>query len=112
MSRGKLSLMTSKTNRRGVGPLPPSFAVPGGIPTVSLDVPVTAAFLLLFVIGGAFHFTMHEKNGKRGHKFHLSAVVFDFCLVRVITCAMRIVWAFSPDNNGIIVAALIFENAG
>lgn len=38
--------------------------------------------------------------------------MFDFCLVRTITYILRIAWAFRPDSNGIVLAALIFENAG
>lgn len=37
--------------------------------------------------------------------------MFDFCLVRTITCILRIAWTFRPDSNGIVLAALIFENA-
>ena len=95
-----------------VGPFSPEAAILGGIPTKDLDVPVTAVFLVLFLIGAVTHFTIHEINGKRGHKFHLSDMVFDFCMVRTVTCTMRIVWAFRPKNNSIVLAAEIFENAG
>ena len=95
-----------------VGPFSPEAAILGGIPTKGLDVPVTAIFLVLFLIGAVTHFAIHEINGKRGHKFHLSDMVFDFCMVRTVTCTMRIVWAFRPKNNSIVLAAEIFENAG
>lgn len=100
------------SNKKTVGPFTPQDAILGGIPTSSLDVPITAVFLVLFLIGAASHFFIHEFNGKRGHKFHLSDAVFDFCMVRTVTCTMRIVWAFRPDNNSVVLAALIFENAG
>jgi hypothetical protein len=96
----------------GKGPFTPVAAFPGGIPRTKVDVPITAVFLVLFIMGAATHFTIHELNGKRGHKFHLSDAVFDFCMVRTVTCTMRIVWAFRPTNNSIQLAALIFENAG
>jgi hypothetical protein len=94
------------------GPFAPEEAILGGIPTPDLDVPVTAVFLILFILGAATHLTLHELNGKRGHKFHLSDLVFDFCMVRVVSCTMRIVWSFRLDNFSIVLAALIFENAG
>ncbi|KAF4632141.1 hypothetical protein G7Y89_g5987 [Cudoniella acicularis] len=94
------------------GPFAPPTEFLGGVPTTTLDVPITAVFLVLFIIGAATHFITHELNGKRGHKFHLSDMVFDFCMVRTVTTTMRIVWAFRPNNTSIVLAALIFENAG
>ncbi|RDW79573.1 hypothetical protein BP6252_04211 [Coleophoma cylindrospora] len=94
------------------GPFSPETALLGGVPTIKLDVPITAVFLILFFAGAVSHFVRHELNGKQGHKFHLSDLAFDFCMVRTVTCTMRIVWATRPTNNSIIVAALIFENAG
>jgi hypothetical protein len=94
------------------GPFTPGDAILGGIPTPGLDVPITVVFLILFITGATTHFTIHELNGKRGHKFHISDMVFDFCMVRTVTCTMRIVWAFRTSNNSIVLAALIFENAG
>jgi len=94
------------------GPFTPVEAILGGIPTVRLDVPITAVSLVLFLVGAATHFIRHELNGKLGHKFHLSDMIFDFCMVRTVTCTMRIVWAFRASNNSVVLAALIFENAG
>ncbi|TGO89207.1 hypothetical protein BPOR_0120g00150 [Botrytis porri] len=95
-----------------VGPFSPVAAVLGGIPNKNVDVPITVVFLILFIVGAASHFIRHEINSKRGHKFVISDMIFDFCMVRNVTCIMRIVWAFRPENNSIVVAALIFENAG
>ncbi|KAE8452497.1 hypothetical protein EG329_000400 [Mollisiaceae sp. DMI_Dod_QoI] len=100
------------SDNNSVGPFAPQGAILGGIPTTSLDLPVTVVFLALFLIGAATHFTIHELNGKRGHKFHLSDAVFDFCMVRTVTCVMRIVWIYRPENNSVVLSALIFENAG
>ncbi|KUJ15365.1 uncharacterized protein LY89DRAFT_619257 [Mollisia scopiformis] len=100
------------SGKKAVGPFAPQEAILGGIPTTSLDLPLSAVFLVLFLIGAATHFSIHEYNGKRSHKFHLSDAVFDFCMVRTVTMTMRIVWAFRPSNNSVVLAALIFENAG
>jgi len=74
----------------------PPDALLGGIPTVTLDVPITAIFLVLFLLGAATHMTIYNKNSKRGHKFILSDLLFNFCMVRAATTTMRIVWAFKP----------------
>ncbi|KAH6673079.1 hypothetical protein B0J14DRAFT_481969 [Halenospora varia] len=103
-----ISMMPKPTK----GPFAPPTEFLGGVPTKNLDVPITAVFLVLFLTGAATHFITHELNGKRGHKFHLSDMVFDFCMVRTVTTTMRIVWAFRPNNTSIVLAALIFENAG
>jgi hypothetical protein len=98
--------------KTGKGPFLPDNSILGGVPTVGIDVPITAVFFVMFITGATTHFTIHQLNGKRGHKFHLSDAVFDFCMVRNITCIMRIVWATHPNNPSIALAAPIFENAG
>ncbi|RDW64619.1 hypothetical protein BP6252_10270 [Coleophoma cylindrospora] len=98
--------------QRAEGPIAPTTAILGGVPTMQVDVPITAICLIFFVFGAITHLRLHRLNSKRGHKFHLSDMVFDFCMVRNITCVMRLAWATQPTNNSIIVAALIFENAG
>jgi hypothetical protein len=55
---------------------------------------------------------LFQKNRKRGHKFLISAILFGFCMARVVTCIMRIVWATKQHNVKIAIAAQIFNNAG
>ncbi|PHH81289.1 hypothetical protein CDD82_1120 [Ophiocordyceps australis] len=83
----------------------------GGIPMPNLDVPLSILFLLLFGFGAYFHITTYKANSKRGHKFLLSSLMFDFCMVRVTTFVFRILWAFVP-LPGIILVASIFQNGG
>ncbi|CAL3964782.1 unnamed protein product [Diplocarpon coronariae] len=68
-------------------------------------------FSCVFLSGGASHFYTHEINHKMKHKFHISALMFDFCLVRTINCVLRIVWAFRSDIYNLILSDLIFQNA-
>ncbi|KAM3498120.1 hypothetical protein MY10362_008549 [Beauveria mimosiformis] len=84
---------------------------PGGIPTPEDDVFITAVFLILFGLGAFTHISIFRANSKRGHKFLLSDLMFDFCMVRVMTCIFRIVWAFSSPR-GVVLAATIFQNGG
>ncbi|KAM3427381.1 hypothetical protein NHJ13734_009004 [Beauveria thailandica] len=84
---------------------------PGGIPTPEDDVLITAVFLVFFGLGAFTHISIFRANAKRGHKFLLSDLMFDFCMVRVMTCIFRIVWAFSSPR-GVVLAATIFQNGG
>ncbi|KAI6785411.1 uncharacterized protein J7T54_007053 [Emericellopsis cladophorae] len=88
------------------------FAQHGGIPTVKVDVPICAVFLACFLAGAILNMTIWKRNGRRGHKFLLSAVVFYFCFARMVACILRIVWATRPDNVRISIAAGILFNAG
>ncbi|KAL2066369.1 hypothetical protein VTL71DRAFT_2440 [Oculimacula yallundae] len=93
-------------------PYPPPVANLGGIPTKNLDDPITAVFLFLFVLGAAAHMTILQVNMRRGHKFIISALLFGFCMARITTCTMRLVFISYPHNVSIAIAAQIFVAAG
>ena len=117
-------------------PYPPQNAAFGGLPTVDLDVPITAVFMFLFILGAISHMTIFQVNKRRGHKFILSGMMFGFCMARITTCVMRIVWvrniqkiytsttarecgytdfgfqATRPTNIRVAMAAQIFVAAG
>jgi hypothetical protein len=48
----------------------------GGAPDKSVDVPVSAVLLAMFIGAAAIHMTILQKNNKRGHKFLFSGVMF------------------------------------
>jgi hypothetical protein len=83
----------------------------GGDPNTGVDLPLTIVFLILFLIGAFTHISIYRANAKRGHKFLLSDLIFDFCMVRSVTCIFRIVWVF-VKLRGVILAALIFQFGG
>jgi hypothetical protein len=93
-------------------PYPPQVATVGGLPTVDQDVPPTAVFLFLYIGGAVANMTIFQRNNRKGHKFIKSAAMFGFCMSRIVTCIMRIVWATRPTNARIAIAAQIFTNAG
>lgn len=68
-------------------------------------------FLVLFILGAITHISIHLSNAKRGHKFLLSDLLFDFCMVRVVTCILRIIWTFIRAP-GVALAANLFQNGG
>lgn len=90
---------------------PAAGGFPGGTPVAGVDLPLTVIFLVMFAVGAYTHITLFRNNGKRGHKFLLSDLVFDFCMVRTLTCIFRIIWTFVAPR-GVILAAQIFENGG
>ncbi|KAF9878391.1 hypothetical protein CkaCkLH20_03883 [Colletotrichum karsti] len=50
---------------------------------------------------------IYRANAKRGHKFLLSDLMFDFCMVRNVTCIMRIIWAFEKARVVILIALIV-----
>tara|TARA_R110002060_G_scaffold9136_2_gene13635 strand:- start:61 stop:1344 length:1284 start_codon:yes stop_codon:yes gene_type:complete len=84
----------------------------GGLPMKHIDDPITAVFLFLFVLGAIAHMTILIVNLKRGHKFIISGLLFGFCMARITTCTMRLVFASYARNVHIAIAAQIFVAAG
>lgn len=93
-------------------PYAPQFAQLGGIPTTTVDVPICGVLIAIFLTGAVLNMTRWKRNGKRGHNFLLSAVVFYFCFARIVASILRIAWATRPDNIRISIAASILFNAG
>ncbi|KAF9874389.1 hypothetical protein CkaCkLH20_07952 [Colletotrichum karsti] len=77
-------------------PDPANASFPGGVPTKNLDLPLTVMFMLMFMLGAYVHISIYRRNAKRGHKFLISDIIFDFCVVLV---------ALITENGG---AALLF----
>ncbi|CAG8934486.1 unnamed protein product [Penicillium salamii] len=94
------------------GPYMSKTAGMGLRPTVSLDVPICAVFLALFLAGAVCHMTLFRRNLARGHKFIPSAMTFGFCMSRIVANALRIAWACHGSNISLAIAAQIFVAAG
>ncbi|KAK6819716.1 hypothetical protein PG987_016199 [Apiospora arundinis] len=93
-------------------PYPPTTAILGGVPTPSVDDPISAVLMVLFLAAAAAHQIIFQKNKKRGHLFVFSAMMFAFSLIRAIALLMRIVWASNSRNVQIAMAANILTMAG
>ncbi|KAK0255793.1 39S ribosomal protein L16, mitochondrial [Friedmanniomyces endolithicus] len=104
--------MTSLSSFPKGPPYASTTATVGGVPTKTLDVPVTAVFLFLYVCLAATNATIFRLNRRKHHKFIISALLGGFCNVRTITCSLRIVWAFNLDNVSLVIAAEILLLAG
>ncbi|EPE28363.1 hypothetical protein GLAREA_09483 [Glarea lozoyensis ATCC 20868] len=99
-------------NKSSGPPYPPNSALLGGLPVKSIDDPITAVFLALFVLCAVGHMSTFVINKKHGRLFPLSALCFGFCMARIVTCTMRIVWTSYSSNVRIAIAAQIFVQAG
>ncbi|ESZ91343.1 hypothetical protein SBOR_8284 [Sclerotinia borealis F-4128] len=93
-------------------PYPPENASLGLTPTNNVDTPISAIFMILFLLAAIIHMSILKINFRRGQKFIMSGMAFGFSCSRVITCIMRIVWASYPTNIKIALAAQIFVAVG
>ncbi|KAI9372204.1 hypothetical protein BJX61DRAFT_508155 [Aspergillus egyptiacus] len=103
--------MPASLQKRG-GPYASNAAGLGGLPGNIPDTPVCAVFLALYISFAVINMTIFQKNRRRNHKFVSSAMLFGFCMARITTLVLRIVWANRQRNVRIAIAANIFVNAG
>ncbi|KAE8167462.1 hypothetical protein BDV40DRAFT_312728 [Aspergillus tamarii] len=94
------------------GPYASTTAGMGGLPTIIPDVPICSVFLVLYISFAATNMTILQKNRRRTHKFLMSGMLFGFCMARITTLVLRIVWANRQRNVRLAIAANIFVNAG
>ncbi|KAF2083221.1 hypothetical protein K490DRAFT_52213, partial [Saccharata proteae CBS 121410] len=93
-------------------PYPPQTWSLGGRLEEKVDIPISAVFLALFMVGAAGHMTIFQRNKRRGHKFMLSLLMFGFCMCRIVTMTLRIASSTRPKNIRLSIAAGIFVAAG
>ncbi|KAF2828627.1 hypothetical protein CC86DRAFT_465405 [Ophiobolus disseminans] len=93
-------------------PYPPHNQGLGGEPKVVPDVPITAAFLVLYLIFGVIHIKIFKANKGRGHKFIFNGAILGLCKIRIITMTLRIAWSCYPRNVGLGIAANVFVYVG
>lgn len=68
--------------------------------------------MVLYIGCAIGHMTIFKLNLKRGHKFILSALLFGYCMCRITSMIMRIVWACYPTDIRLELAASVFIAAG
>ncbi|KAL4801205.1 hypothetical protein BDV18DRAFT_87744 [Aspergillus unguis] len=103
--------MLPSLDKRG-GPYASTTAGSGGLPSNIPDTPICAVFMALYATFAVINMTILQKNNKRKHKFVLSGMMFGFCMARITTLTLRIVWANRQHNVRIAIAANILVNAG
>lgn len=88
------------------------FAVLGDIPDPTIDIPISAVFIALFSLGAIVNERIFRRNKAMGRLFVFSMVVFGFCMSRITTFAMRIVWANHHNNKDLAIVAQVLLSAG
>ncbi|KAI5195250.1 hypothetical protein E4T39_08291 [Aureobasidium subglaciale] len=99
-------------SNHGSAPYRPEAQSLGGIPTIPVDIPVCAVFMVLYIIAGALHMGTFTKNKKAGRKFIFGGMMFGLCKIRIVTLSLRMAWACYPHNIRLGIAAQIFVNIG
>lgn len=82
------------------------------MPTNSVDTPISAVFIFLFIVTAVLHMAVLQVNMKRDHKFIFSGLLFGLSMARITALVMRIVWANRTSNVDIAITANVFTNAG
>ena len=57
-------------------PYAPQVWALGGTPEVSVDIPISAVFLALYIGAAVTHMSIFQRNKKRGHFFIFNALLF------------------------------------
>ncbi|KAF4913000.1 hypothetical protein CGCVW01_v010968 [Colletotrichum viniferum] len=88
----------------GIHAIEPSTTVNHATPIISTADCASSGY---YHAGAYTHIRIYRANAKRGHKFLLSDLMFDFCMVRNVTCIMRIIWAFEKARVVILIALIV-----
>jgi predicted membrane channel-forming protein YqfA (hemolysin III family) len=100
------------TTHASSNPFARSRATLGGIPTQAVDIPICAVLLACYVGLAATHMTIFRRNRAQGRSFKPSVFCFAFCMARVVTFVMRILWATNPTKPSVAIASNVFIAAG
>lgn len=82
-------------------------------PSPLLDVPVSAVFMVLFILAAVAHTTLFRMNVRnRNRKFAFNAAISAFCCTRILALCLRIAWAYHPTKAALGLSAEIFVYLG
>ncbi|KAI1098061.1 hypothetical protein F4804DRAFT_325804 [Jackrogersella minutella] len=104
--------MSQQQQHRPGPPYASTTASVGGVSQIIPDVPISAVFIAMYATFAVTNMMIFQINNRRGHKFIPSAALFGFCMARIMTLVLRIVWATRQTNVSLAIAASIFVNAG
>lgn len=94
------------------GPYAPKTVSMGEIPSVIPDIPICAVLIAFYIGFATTNMTIFQINRRRGHKFIPSAMLFGFCMARIVTLVLRIAWANRQHNARLAITANILVNVG
>ncbi|KUI70799.1 hypothetical protein VM1G_11657 [Cytospora mali] len=96
----------------GGPPYPLDTAQIGGLPSVSVDIPPLAVFLALYATSAIISIILFEHQRRRHLSCTVPVILFLFSGERVLTCVLRIFWAFKLTNVRVAVASQVSLQAG
>ncbi|KAI1377654.1 hypothetical protein F4677DRAFT_444243 [Hypoxylon crocopeplum] len=109
----KPSINTANQIHKPQGPpYASTMAIVGGEPSPSIDDPIAAVLLLLFLLSAGAHLAILRVNKQRQLKFVFSGMLFALCLLRGISLVARMVWASYPRAVNAVIAASVMTQCG
>ncbi|KAK3690410.1 hypothetical protein B0T22DRAFT_515784 [Podospora appendiculata] len=93
-------------------PYLPRSAPVGGIPEVKVDAPISAVFILLFLLAALFMLTAIHADHVRTERHPISILLVVFCALRITALAIRIAWATQLTNLNLAIAGNVFTLTG
>ncbi|KAI1095755.1 hypothetical protein F5B19DRAFT_265640 [Rostrohypoxylon terebratum] len=103
---------TSQSAKQHGPPYATTYAIVGGTPTPSIDDPIAAVLLLLFLLSACAHLAILKINRARNLKFVFSGMLVALCLLRSVSLATRMVWASYPRDVNCMIAASVMTQCG
>ncbi|KAI1450356.1 hypothetical protein F5Y02DRAFT_426584 [Annulohypoxylon stygium] len=103
---------TSQSAKHHGPPYATTNAIVGGTPTPSIDDPIAAVLLLLFLLSACAHLAILKINRARNLKFVFSGMLVALCLLRGVSLAARMVWASYPRDVNCVIAASVMTQCG
>jgi hypothetical protein len=94
-------------------PFLPSGAPLGGIPEAKVDIPISAVFLVIYLLAGLTHAFIYNHNRKSVKtKFGPSRFIILFCIIRIATMSLRIAQTQDVLSINLLITARVFTTAG
>ncbi|KAF2860885.1 hypothetical protein K470DRAFT_264088 [Piedraia hortae CBS 480.64] len=109
---GSLQMQLVQESSKNGPPYMSPVALSGGLPTADVDIAICSVLAMLYLYGGVSFIRLIKMNSKKQHKFLLIILMIQFCMSRVVTCILRIVWSKFIHNIRLAIAAQIFVAAG
>jgi hypothetical protein len=94
-------------------PFLPTGAPLGGIPKAKVDTPISAVFLVIYLLAGLTHsFIYNHNHHSIKTRFGPSRFIILFCIIRIATMSLRIAQTQDVSSIILFITARVFTTAG
>jgi membrane-associated HD superfamily phosphohydrolase len=94
-------------------PFLPSGAPLGGIPKAKVDTPISAVFLVIYLLASLTHIFIYNRNRHSiKTRFGPSRFIILFCIIRIATMSLRIAQTQDVSSIILFITARVFTTAG